>query len=292
MLKRNNTLSLIAAFLILSLFCSLQSVSDAQASNASVVYCPNPPPELETGENTYSLQIANIIDYYIQTQGDFQFHTNEQGSSVTRTQMGYLTHYCETNHNFATVFYKGHSSNYICVGGQKHSFLMDYTGQAANNIQDAYIWTNTILNRHDFVFLWTCGMAAADMFPGGYCSGCGGGRGMCYSWMKITGISSDGYNYPTTTTQHVFLGFNWSSPNYKSQTGYLTWDYGGFAAHFYKYVLEEEKSVNQALDSTSWLTMNTWYFDDTPLYEGLLGLEGQYTALKVFGNGNRGLPTT
>ncbi|MGB9842308.1 MAG: hypothetical protein ACPLKZ_06245 [Candidatus Bathyarchaeales archaeon] len=275
-------------FLLLAVFLTPQAISVAQASNASVTYCPNPPPEMEQGENQVSLAYLNAINEVIRDYGNFQFRTNEQESSVTRDRVGYLAYYCETNYNFAMVFYKGHSSTYNC-GTRTHSFIMDYTGQPAGNIQDAYIWTKTINNRHDFVFLWSCGMASASMFPGGYCSGCGGGWGMCYSWLKITGLSSDGYK-KADSSGHVFLGFNWSSPNFKTLIGNSGYNYVAFAFFFYQGLLQRGNSVNSALDYATQRTFGLQTFGDSPLYRGMLGLQGGITALKVFGDGNRTLP--
>jgi len=273
------------ALLVLS---TTQMIITVQGDNASVTYCPNPPPELDPDD--YNLDVFDMINWYLDVYGDFDYSPNEQESDVAKTDVGNLIYYVETNYDYVAALYKGHSSYYTCGGSAKHSFIMDYTGQAANNIQDAYIWTKTINNKHDFVFLWTCGMAAADMFPGGYCTGCYAGRGMCYSWEKITGLSSDGYGDPDATG-NVFLGYNWSSPNFNQSTGHLSFDFGDFAVYFYKYLLQYDKTVIQALDSTSWDTMGVWLFRDTDLRNGMEGMEDEITALKVFGNGNNGLPT-
>ncbi len=287
---RKNIVAVGTVWLLLLLaFSVTQPVGMAQASNASVTHCPNHPPEMEEGENQVSLAYFNAINEAIRDYGNFQFRTNEQESSVTRERVGYLTLYCETNFNFAMVLYKGHSSYYNC-GYRTHSFIMDYTGQPPGNIQDAYVWTKTINNRHDFVFLWSCGMAAASMFPGGYCSGCGGGWGMCYSWLKITGLSNDGYKYPDGS-RHVFLGFNWSSPNFKTLIGSSGYNYGAFTLFFYMGLLKEKYSVNGALDFATQRTFGVQKFENCSLYRGMPGLQGVITALKVFGDGNRGLPT-
>lgn len=277
-------------FIPLAAFSTPQLVGMVQASNASVTYCPNPPPEMEQGENQISLAYLNAINEVIRDYGNFQFRANEQESSVTRDRVGYLTLYCETHFNFAAVLYKGHSTTYTCSGGRKHSFIMDYTGEPAGNIQDAYIWTKTIYNRHDFVFLWSCGMAAADMLPGGYCSGCGGGWGMCYSWLKIIGLSSDGYKNPDSS-RHVFLGFNWSSPNFKTLIGNSGYNYGAFTLFFYQGLLIKKYSVKGALDFATQRTFGAQKFEDCPLYRGMPGLQGRITALKVFGDGDLKLPT-
>jgi hypothetical protein len=284
--------------IVLLVFSTSQLIGITQGGNASVTYCPNPPPEMTDGEDDYSLEVTDMINYYIENYGDFSYSTNEQESDVTRTRVGDLAYYVETNYDYGTVFYKGHSAHYNCTeeyGGKIHGFIMDYTGQEAGNIQDAYIWTKTINNKHDFVFLWSCGQASIEMydqFPGGYCTECYSGRGMTYAWEKITGISEDGYGDPDPPNINVFLGYNWSSPNFKTYTGYLSWDYGDFAVYFYKYLLQYNKTVNQALDSTSWDTMHVWLFRDTDLRKGMEGINGIITALKVFGNGNVKLPTS
>ena len=113
---------------------------------------------------------------------------------------------------------------------------------------------------------------------------------MCYCWEKITGLSDDGYADPDIS-QNVFLGYNWSSPNFNQGTGHYSYDYGDFVTYFYMYLLQYGKTVNQALDSASWDTCGEWYFSGTDLYKGLMGLENTITALKLFGNGNNELPT-
>lgn len=288
------TIFTICSIWLILVFSTLNVIITVKGDNASVTYLPNPPPVLEDFDDVK--EVLDAINYYIDTYGDFDYSPNEQESDVTRTAVGNLAYYVETNYDYGTVFYKGHSSHYTCDNGNGnvHGFLMDYTGNESGNIQDAYIWTKTINNKHDFIFIWSCGQASIDMydqFPGGYCSECSAGRGMNYAWEKITGMSDDGYDDPDTGN-NVFLGYNWSSPNFDQETDHYSFNYGDFAEYFYKYLLQYDKTVIQALDSASWDTIGDWYFADTDLRQGMEGLNNQITALKVFGNGNNGLPTS
>lgn len=271
------------------LFSSIIPVS---ASNSHTIWVPNN----ETGyepdfEESYSCAVCGVIQYSIVNYGNFQNHGLYQNSTVSVSYFLAVTDYCNTNYDYCAVFSKGHDTPWGECG--RHYQLLAHNGEG---IQDADIIDETGYD-YDFVFLWHCG--TANEYPGTVCSNlqCDGYneyRGHCYSWTKDNTLATDGYAETTDNGAEVFLGFVNASYNFKTGTNYDTYDYGGFAATFYYYLVNLDRSVKSALNSASVDTLGA-SFDSSALYNGanvtVPPFEDPFWSyLAIYGNGDLTLP--
>ena len=273
--------------LLLSLYITTigaVGVQKVEAENIRVVYCPTLEFDgLNASENNWSLDACEEIYDYLITYGDFSGGVYCVDTAVTRNNVGFYADYCEDYYDYTAVFFKGHGGISQCQNWQYHYNLIDtYNG----SINDTVIISgNTTQNEHDFVFLWAC--RTSDI-RGSDCA-CGYARGMPYAWTHDSDLAPDGYHSPDTDDE-VFLGFVNGSPDFTRSTGYDNYYYRDFAVAFYKYLLRDGESVNDALDSASQETIGYSSFSVTELDDGYY-VQGVLSRMRIYGNGNLGLPT-
>jgi len=288
-MKRN--LPTLSAILLLStIFLSTLQISGinfAKASNAEEIYVPYY--QETSAEIQRAATILPIISNYFRDYGNYQYRQYWQLNFVTRSLMGSQQNGLGYYYDFVAILTKGHDVPWGCG---MHYKLLDYYGVG---IEDNYMYSNTIYGKHDFVFLWHCGTARSYWGTqySYWCPTCYAYMGHCYCWQHNNQMSTDGYGSPSTSYPEVFLGFNWTSADFSRHDTYMKsgYDYGSFANIFYQKLLQSDKNVHQALDlAAQAVFINCYSFGGSPLRTGILGAEGQYSALKVYGNGNRGLP--
>jgi hypothetical protein len=259
----------------------IEKVDVAKGANACEVYYPaylDSMPEI-----TRSGQVCSAIYDYFKYYGFFQYWQYWKYDDVTRALMGSQTLALGYYYNFVALFFKGHDVPWGCGS---HYALLGYNGEY---IQDAYIYTKTIYGKHDFVFLWACG--TAHSYPSWYCSNCQAWTGHCYCWTRKNNLALDGYTETGDNSPEVFLGWHWGSPDflhtYGCKEGY---DYGSFAASIFKYLLQQNENVKDALDHASRdVFTNCPSFLFSPPRNGIW-LYGNMSYLRVYGNGDVRLP--
>lgn len=286
-MKKNTAINIGTAwllFLLASATPQLVGITTVNANNATVVYTSFYY-EMYENENDYSSDITYDIVLHMYYYMDYNYLLNCYGSCLTHNRVGSVADSCEDDHDYTAVFFKGHGQNTWC-GTNLHYYLMDNDG---DHITDYLIWGNTSQSEHDFVFLWACKTAHER---GYWCNGCGKPYGMAYSWLWDSYQSPDGYDNPDSDDE-VFLGWYMGSPGFTNSTGYSSYDYGNFAEKFYYYLLHDEQSVKEALDSASDDTLGENSFNDALIHADNDGIDvhGYTTWLYVYGNGNKGLPT-
>ena len=278
-MERKTTSLTMVILLILPLLVvsipQLMGVRTVEASKAAILYTPNFHYGGEpAGEETYSSQVANMIMWYLNYYGSGYYYLyNCQNEYVTRSRVGRLAEYCETNFDMTEVYFKGHDVPWGCG---RHYKLLDHYG---TGIEDNYMYYKTVRGEHDFVFLWACG--TSQEYPGSYCGQCQAYRGHCYCWTHDNSLSLDGYYWPDSGTE-VFLGFWWWSPYFKNPTYHADYNFGDFAVYFYKYRVQDDQSVKNALNLASLLTLGTSF--------GTSRLRSDEFYLDVYGNGNLKFP--
>jgi hypothetical protein len=104
-------------------------------------------------------------------------------------------------------------------------------------------------------------------------------------------LALDGYTETGDNSPEVFLGWHWGSPDflhtYGCKEGY---DYGSFAASIFKYLLQQNENVKDALDHASRdVFTNCPSFLFSPPRNGIW-LYGNMSYLRVYGNGDVRLP--
>ncbi|MEM3054163.1 MAG: hypothetical protein QXM52_00455 [Candidatus Bathyarchaeia archaeon] len=248
-----------------------------KGANACEVYYPG---HLDSvNEKSRSDQVCNAIYNYFRYYGFYQYWQYWKYSWVTRDLMGSQTLALGYYYSFVALFFKGHDVPWGCGS---HYALLGYNGEY---IQDAYIYTKTVYGSHDFVFLWACG--TAHSYPSWYCSTDQAWTGHCYCWTRRNTLSLDGYTELWDYNPEVFLGWHWGSPNFVDTYGCKNgYDYGSFAASFFKYLLQQDKTVKEALDLASKeVFIGSPTFGNSPPRQGIW-LYNDWSYLKIYGNGD------
>ncbi len=272
---------------LLILFISMSSqtifIKAVTADNATVVYTSEYL-ELYPDEHDRASEINYEIFMHMYNYGDFSYLLNSY--SPSSNTVGSVADSCEDNYDYTAVLYYGHGQNEWC-GTNLHHYLMV---SDTEKITDRFtLYGNTSQSEHDFVFLWAC---KTGNQRGYWCSGCSKPYGFPYTWLYDSYQSSDGYDSPDTDDE-VFLGWYMGSPGYTNSTGYSSFDYGHFIEKFYYYILSDNQSVIQALNSATDDTIGDDSFNVTDIHIDNDGIDvhGYTTWLVVYGNGNKGLPT-
>ncbi|MBE3116148.1 hypothetical protein IMZ68_03010 [Candidatus Bathyarchaeota archaeon] len=230
--------------------------------------------------------IKAYFDYY----GGYNYVSNYYGINTQQAAVLGNISLCESNYDYATVFYKGHAgtSNFGC--GYTHHYIHDNEGgDYQNGIWDFGVGYYTANGKHDFVFLWACGVANEE---GGTC-GTHGWWGFPASWLHTTNLADNGYTETTDNGPNCYIGFiNYSKP-FTEWTGYSAYYYRYWCTYFYLHCLRDGLSIKDALDAASLTTMNIESFDDTVLYNGYWfywdGVN-YWSKMWVYGNGDIQLP--
>jgi hypothetical protein len=181
----------------------------------------------------------------------------------------------------------------------EHYQFWDSYDQAVN---DHEIWPKTSSGVNYFVFIWACAQGKEIgsyhasywlYYPFVWYAGTGA-AGMPCAWIRrdYTQMSSDGYANPDSSP-YCFIGFEgWSKPMSEQIDG-TNKNYGDFAKIFYQNLLQNGRSINDALDAAS---LSLWgvYFTDTILYNGywdnVPGRGLWFGKMHVYGNGDNTLP--
>jgi hypothetical protein len=268
------------------------SIIPVNASNSHTIWVPN----YETGyepeyEESYSCAVCEVIKDTIDNHGNFQNSAIYHNATVSASYYVYMTRYYEENYDYCAVFSKGHCTPWGTC--QEHYCLKAHLG---SSIKDATL-KDVTGNDYDFVFIWHCG--TAEEYPSTVCnnpacSGYGEYKGMCYSWTNDNTLATNGHNETTDNGAEVFLGFINASYNFVTETGYDSYDFGGFAATFYYYLLVHNCDVKEALYYASRDTLGG-PFESSYLCTGAdVYVEPFNTTfwsyLSVYGNGDLTLP--
>ena len=225
----------------------LFDIKAAQAINGSVIY--GTPGIMAANEAGNTTNTCSAIRYYFSLTGDYIYLENYCGANTQNYNVYSVANYLETyngGYNFATTFYKGDSvwiqPGYPpYYGSYNHSLLYDNDGGGTNDrIYDAEIGARTVNGRHDFVFLWTCGMANE-----GQIGGTDGSYtwGMAYSWLKRTNLNLNGYTQ-ADGSRHCYIGFQYYSKPFADYTGWYNCIYASFANVFYYEALVNGRTIN------------------------------------------------
>jgi hypothetical protein len=299
-MKRTKKTTTIALFLTI-LAASMLQLADTklvQAINGSVIY--GIPGNMTANEAGNTTNTCSAIRYYFSLTGDYIYLENYCGANTQNYNVysvaNYLETYGGTGYNFATTFYKGdsiwlqpgHRLNPQPPNNYNHSVLYDNDGGAdANLIWDNETGSRTVNGRHDFVFLWTCGMANE-----GQIGGTDGSNtwGMAYSWLKRSNLNLNGYTQADGSS-HCYIGFQYYSKPFADYTGWYNCIYASFANVFYYEVLVNGRTINAALNEAALAQMG-YSLSQTQIYTGYPDPQGQNLTCKirVWGDGGLTLP--
>ena len=265
-------------------------------------------PEGEMGgqtERTASEDASEYIYNLFDSKEKFGYVRNSWGPLGTQPYNVYgNVSYCEDNHSYTAIFYKGH----ICVHdwqcgveGCDFSHYSLYDNEGSEAIYDQLIdWkihedddhvSRLSSKTHDFVFLWACGWGYEDYI--GEFDENGHSRGMLASWMGVIPdyekhiMESDGYDSPDGCGR-CFISFENASINFGRATQKIGKLYVDWVERFYYHALQNGYTVNQALDLASWDASGKSSFSECELYTGYLAtLNGQdwWSRMRVWGDG-------
>lgn len=188
------------------------------------------------------------------------------------------TSYCDSNFDFATVFYKGHSHYHFVYYGCPMAEFTSYFlyDNDESHIDDLNIALCTDDNEiHDFVFLWSCGTANEQgeiVAPGFFTVG------MSAAWLTEDGLDEDTHDNPDYS-DHCFISFRNASPYFIEDTGYNNYTLADFVTSFYQYATDGYHTIDQSLDKAAddcfgedfedtWLQNYLWYVDEPEDMQG------------------------
>jgi hypothetical protein len=233
--------------------------------------------EEETSEG-----VSDAIHDLFYATGKYYYLADSWGPYTEPSTVYSTTDTCERYYDFSTVFYKGHTwpagHNCDVPGCQlEHNRIHDDEGTVFNDLIKDYEIDNTVSSviaavgkhsTHDFVFLWTCGLANPDpkyigVFNEDHSSS------FLPSWMHINpwSLNTDGYHGTPDYSDHIFISFDGVSIWYKTPA-YGSYNYGHWVYYFYYYLLNQGYTVKAALDQASRNTHNGYNFDNCPLDNG------------------------
>ena len=271
--------------MIFSMICFLLApvvvINSVEASNAEEIYYPAYYESIE--EITKTNSVLDSVWDDLRYHGYFHYNYYHQYSWVTRDRMGNYTYSLGYYYDYVALLFKGHNPPWGCGN---HHYLIDFYG---DDIKDAYIYNQTSYNKHDFVFLWACG--TARFYPSWWCETCQAYTGMPYSWTRDNNMALDGYTETYDDDDETFLGWSWGSPNFVNAEGCKAGkSYGDFVELFYENLMQHNKNVKDALDSAAVAVFaGAISFANSPPRTGVY-IEGDYSYLKVYGNGDQVLP--
>jgi hypothetical protein len=237
---------------------------------------------------------------------------NNQGSHGTTSEKSAILSEIsnlQNNHDYLAVVYFDHGvggdPGYPALPNEFHYMVEDnrgtwYDGEWHTNtagVYDLEIFQQTQPDKIIFAFINTCESADLDgqgWLDEGWPHYPGRARGMTYAWTHHRpgiDMSIDGYSSPDTGSQ-VYIGFPWGSASLMQDIPYESgsFEYFYWVNWFFYVALNNDISVNQALDSASW---NFYYsdFGSSPLKTGFTAfwwpdMEGDGSTMAVYGNGN------
>lgn len=266
--------------LVLSVFAGsgiLLARGDSRSSIAWGVECQMSESEIQA-TNTVCAAIAALFD-----DSGYDFAEDFTGEETTYPYVYDYTAYCDYYFDFATVFYKGHSL-WDRMDPLAHFYLYDNDEYP---IWDSNIGYCTQYNRvHDFVFLWTCGMALwqGEIYGSETI-------GMSASWLYRDDLIEDTHDNPDYT-DHCFIGFWYMSPDFTEGTEYGDFTFADFVIKFYQYATDGYHTVDEAFDdATNYCFGSNTDFEDSWVYTGYWrefpGMGGNYFCrIRMFGDGS------
>jgi hypothetical protein len=294
------TIKTIVTLLLLSILATsvmqFSNIKTVNAINGSVIYgIPGVMTANEAGNTTDG---CAAIRYYFSLTGNYIYLENYCGVNTQNTYVysvaNYLETYNDVGYDFATAFYKGdsiwlqpgHRLNPQPPNNYNHSVLYSNDGSADNElIWDKEIGSRTVNGRHDFVFLWTCGMANEAQIGGMDGSNT---WGMAYSWLKRNNLNLDGYNQ-ADGSDHCYIGFQYYSKPFADYTGRYSYNYKIFATMFYYLALNVDGyTIKDALDEAA-LTYIGYELGQTQLFQGYPDPEGLGLTCKIRVWGDSGM---
>lgn len=176
----------------------------------------------------------------------------------------------DTNYNPEIVFSKGHN---VPWNDGTYYRLIEHNGDP-NYVRDSDIFDYTS-DRFAFVFLWHCG--TAESYPPGQSGGTYLEQGHGYCWTHNPNM----YLYTNGGSQ-VFLGWNWTSPQFETDIYYGSiYNYAQVAYYFWAQMCDGY-TVDETLTFLATELFETWDFEDTALYSRYVN--GNYSQLQVWGN--------
>jgi hypothetical protein len=276
-------LLLLTAFLTPQLI-SIKSVSGLNGSQ--IFGIPN---QMEEDEAYWTNSTAGAIKYYFDETEQYIYLQNYNGENTQNNLIYSVAGYLESYpYDFATIYYKGHSSLWDLGHAHNHSILYDNDGfDESDWAKDYLIGEEMEEYIHDFVFLWTCGMANEIGGIGGHT------WFMPASYTHNADLTEDGFENPGNEDE-CFIGFRWYSKPYSDYTGHQSAIYATFVNVFYYKATVDGETIHNALNIAS----NYYLGDDlieTELYDGWEQYFPEmnitlYNQMRVFGNSNIELP--
>jgi hypothetical protein len=260
----------------------------AHATKASVVYGV-PDNMMNYYEATATTNGCHDIAYYF-TVDNFGTISYLCGSSTTSTIVYSNASNINSNFNYGTVFYKGHSlwlqpyQSPNPYGHDMYYMYPDNSNATADMIYDEMIGSYTGNGNIHFVFLWTCGMAneqggisGTDIY------------GMSPAFMHTANLAVD--YYPNSDgSGKCFIGFQYMSKDWTDSTGYQSYNYQNWAGGFYYNLVVLHRTVAESLNqaSLSYLGMSFTYPNDTLYWGYQYYYNGQWynCKMRIFGDPN------
>jgi hypothetical protein len=122
--------------------------------------------------------------------------------------------------------------------------------------------------------------------------------GLLSSWMHLSpsALDNDAYHGTPDYSDHVFIGFENLSIWYMLPTPQDSrFNYGHWAALFYQSLLDEGRTVNDALDQATKVTHNQFSYEDCQLDDGYqaydpITQQDIWCRMRVWGDSSYRLP--
>ncbi|MCW4002992.1 MAG: hypothetical protein NWE95_03650 [Candidatus Bathyarchaeota archaeon] len=233
-----------------------------------------------TWEEETSDSVSDAIHDLFYATGKYYYLADSWGPNTEPSTVYSTTATSERYYDFSTVFYKGHTwpAGYNCdkPGCQlNHTRIYDDEGNVFDDLIKDYEIFNTVNYTihdvakhatHDFLFLWTCGLANSSACWIGVFNG-EHSAGFLPSWMYLNpwSLNNDGYHGAPDYSDHIFISFEGVSIWYRTPASNPNFNYAHWVYLFYYYLLTEGYTVKAALDQASRDTHNNNDFDNCPL---------------------------
>lgn len=303
-------------FLLFVFFTSIiSSVKTVKAGKAATIwyssYLFDWAEQYWPGETSEATSVHAYIYYLFDTYCDYEFLGNYYGGAASKNTILNTISMVNNNYDYGAVWHYGHGTTYTIYGVYKSWFSprpyyipvthYRYWDSFGESVFDYEIYPRTGLGAHKFVFMWTCGSAQEIGYYDanwqnwfGYYIGTGA-VGLPFAWLHTNSLSSDGYANPGSTPC-CFIGF-YNSVRPLSVIAANGKTYGAFVKAFYRYALQEGKTIKQALDeAASEVWGNGYTFTNTDLYYGYWQWVPPpknmtvWSQMRVYGNANNIIP--
>jgi hypothetical protein len=295
--------------LVSMMFISLASAVPTANAACSVVWGNTSAGDPYLYHTASEISLQKDLSWAIDTlfgYAGYAHHNYEANDQTTKSNVLYYTGYYGQCYPSVETVYFDHGVGMTNVIGYPYQNEWHYmlctdlseSGNPDQNVFDYQLYSATSDNNH-FSYISTC--HSGSLYNGDYFGGTGtyganqGGSGniigMPYAWTHGASMSTNGFTYPDTGP-YCYIGFVGGSAALDQVIPYPSGNtkYCVFVLHFFIGLLNNDLTVNQALDYASYQAFYPAAFAGTALYQGFTayweGLGQDSGKMVVYGNGD------